>query len=108
MKPLLSGPSVFKPGSINPVVLNGNKFSNDLEPCVTTQVVGFKPANCALSGLIAVPCANRSLQASTILTLQFPAASTAHPLAAPEKPGMGTSAGIVSWIGLISEVRRPS
>ena len=33
-------------------VVNGNRFSNVDEAGVTVQVTGFKPANCALRGLI--------------------------------------------------------
>ena len=39
------------------------------EAGVTTQVVGFRPANCALSGLIVVPVLQVALHASTMLKL---------------------------------------
>src|SRR5580704_17380285 len=80
------------------LVVYGNKFSTVEEEGVTTQVLGFNPEICALSGLIfAGPSA---WHASTMLNPVLPAAFPAV--------AIDMSAGIMFTVTSPCEERKPS
>src|SRR5579862_5638139 len=108
MSPLLSGSVETRGGLklVDVVGLYGNKFSNVDVSGDTTQVAGFRPASCALSGLIVFPAVFKSLQASTMLVLQFPLMRFEHPV--PATLGNETSTGIVFTAVSPSASRTPS
>src|SRR5579872_5114284 len=73
MTPLLSGPELVRLGAklLDALGSNGNTFSTAGEACVTTQVLGLRPANWALSALIASFLLFKSVHAFTMLRLFF-------------------------------------
>ena len=70
------------------VGLEGHRFSTVLLAGETTQVAGFSPEICALSGLIVVPCAQQVLtcihQAKSAIAWGRRLTGSRHPLPVPD------------------------